>query len=542
MDIVFGETFYQKVWKGIDTLANTVKVTMGPKGRNVALYQTAETPTADPSAQVQQGAPVLITSNGAVIAKSIILPDPVENMGAQILKEAALKTSAEAGDGAATAIVLAQCVLHESWRSVSAGADPLGICRGIQKAEKIVEQALKKQTKTIRTKEEISRIAAISCQDATLGAMIGEALNTVGQEGVVNVEDSQKVESSLEILEGITFERGFTAPFMATNTDTMSAELYNPYILFCDKKFDNAQDILPALILAAEEERPILIISEGVEGEALGLIEKNKTEGDMDIVCVVAPLYGEGRRWRMADMALQTGGIYITQELGIDIRNVTRAMLGSAEKITITQNRTTIIGPRGNPELVQNRIQELRYHANNTEYEFNAQRHRERLAAFVSGIATIHVGGKTEAELKERKLRVVRAVRAAAAALEEGIVPGGGLALLNAVPELAEAAKNMEGEEKIGVNAVIRALQAPIRQIAENAGMDGSEVMAQLKLMHPGTGYDVENEVYANMMDAGITDPVKVTLAALKSAMSVAVSLLTAQVGVINTKPKEDGK
>lgn len=542
MDIVFQEEFRQKLRRGVDTLADAVRVTLGPKGRNVAMHQKAELHGADYSDRAQKNAPVLITNDGATIAQGIVLEDPVENMGAQILKEAAAKTNTAAGDGTTTAIVLTQAILHDAWRSISAGADPMAIRRGIEKAVEIAQTELNSQVVPIRTQKEISTVASISCQDPELGCLVGEALEKVGLEGVIQVEDSQKVETTLEIQEGISFDRGFTAQFMATNTDSMTAELYDPYILFCDTKFDNQQDLLPVLILAAEDERPILIVSEGVEGEALGLIERNKTEGDMDIVCVIAPLYGDGRRWRMADMALQTGGVYVTKELCMDIRNVTRDMLGTAQKVTITQNRTTMVGPAGDPILVENRIKELRHYAANTDYEFNAQRHRERLAAFVSGIATIHVGGKTEAELWERKMRVEDAVRAATAAYEEGVIPGGGVALLNTVPALTVLANSLEGDEKTGVQAVIRAMQAPVRQIAQNAGLDGSAVAAKLMLTSAGTGYDADKETYVNMMEAGILDPVKVTRIALKCALSVASSLLTAEAGVVEAVHRENKK
>ncbi len=536
MEIAFNQPFRQRLLAGIDKMADAVKVTLGPKGRNAAMHQKANLRGAAYSDRARSDAKVLITNDGVTIAQSIVLPDPIENMGAQLLKEAALKANTDAGDGTTTAIVLTQCVLREAMRAIAAGADPLAIRRGISKATHIAEGVLASQAVPVRTREEISRTAAISCQDAVLGAMVGEALSRVGLEGVIHVEDSQKVETTLEILEGIIFDRGFLAPFMATNVDTMTAELNAPYILLCDTKFDNAQDLIPALILAAEDDRPILILSDGVEGEALGLIEVNKTEGDMDIVCVLAPLYGEGRRWRMADLALQTGGMYVTKELGLDIREVTRAMLGTAEKVIVTQNRTTIIGPGGDPVLVEKRIQELRHYANNTDYDFNAQRHRERLAAFVSGIATIHVGGKTETELWERKMRIEDAVHAARAAYEEGVVPGGGTALLNTIPNLNILADSMENDEKIGVKAFIRAMEAPVRQIAENAGVDGSVVAAKLKLAKSGMGYDAETESYVDMMQAGITDPVKVTRTALKAAMSVASTVLTAEAGLVDTR------
>ena len=539
MEIAFNQRFRQRMLTGIDKMADAVKATLGPKGRNVAMHQKANLRGSEYFDRARKDAKVLITNDGATIAQGIVLPDPIENMGAQLLKEAALKANADAGDGTTTAIVLTQCVLHEAMRAIAAGADPLAIRRGIAKAADAVEKALFTQAVPVRARDAISRVAAISCQDEALGAMVGEALSQVGLEGVIHVEDSQKVETSLEILEGIVFDRGFAAPFMATNVDTMTAELDNPYILLCDTKFDNSEDLLPALILAAEDERPILILSEGVEGEAMGLIQVNKTQGDMDIVCVQAPLYGEGRRWRMADMALQTGGMYITKELGLHIRDVTRAMLGTARKVVVTQNRTTIIGPGGDPVLVEKRIQELRYFANNTDYEFNAERHRERLAAFVSGVATIYVGGKTETELWERKMRIEDAVHAAQAAYEEGVVPGGGVALLNTIPALKAMAESMENEERIGVHAVMRAMEAPVRQIAENAGLDGSMVAAKLKLTQPGIGYNAESESYVDMVEAGITDPVKVTRSAMKSAMSVAATILTAEVGLVDIREEK---
>lgn len=539
MEIAFNQRFRQRMLTGIDKMADAVKATLGPKGRNVAMHQKANLRGSEYSDRARKDAKVLITNDGSTIAQGIVLPDPIENMGAQLLKEAALKANADAGDGTTTAIVLTQCVLHEAMHAIAAGADPLAIRRGIAKAADAVEKALFTQAVPVRARDAISRVAAVSCQDELLGTMVGEALSQVGLEGVIHVEDSQKVETTLEILEGIVFDRGFAAPFMATNVDTMTAELDNPYILLCDTKFDNSEDLLPALILAAEDERPILILSEGVEGEAMGLIQVNKTQGDMDIVCVQAPLYGEGRRWRMEDMALQTGGMYITKELGLHIRDVTRAMLGTAQKVVVTQNRTTIIGPGGDPVLVEKRIQELRYFAKNTDYEFNAERHRERLAAFVSGVATIYVGGKTETELWERKMRIEDAVHAAQAAYEEGVVPGGGVALLNTIPALKAMADSMENEERIGVHAVMRAMEAPVRQIAENAGLDGSMVAAKLKLAQPGIGYNAESESYVDMVEAGITDPVKVTRSAMKAAMSVAATILTAEVGLVDIREEK---
>lgn len=542
MEIVFEEELRRRMMAGVDTMADAVKATLGPKGRNVAMHQKSNLHGADYADRAGKEAKVLITNDGATIAQSLILSDPVENMGAQLLKEAAMKANSSAGDGTTTAIVLAQRAMHEIYRGISAGGDPLAIRRGMNKAVKTVKKALLAQAQPIQTRQEIAAVATISCQDTLLGDMVGQALDKVGLEGVISVTDSQKTETTLEILEGIVFDRGFTAPYMATNTDTMTAELYDPYILFYDGKLDNAQDIIPALILAAEDGRPMLILSDGVEGEALGLIERNKTEGDLDVVCVVAPLYGDGRRWRMTDMALQTGGTFITKELCMNIRDVTRDMLGTAQKATITLNRTTIVGPGGDPLLVENRIKELRHYAQNTDYAFNAQRHRERLAAFVSGIASISVGGKTETELWERKMRVEDAVQAARAAYEQGIVPGGGLALWNTLPALRALLPQAERDEGIGIQAVIQAVQAPLRQIADNAGVDGSAVIARLSLAQSGIGYDAKEDRYVDMLQAGIIDPVKVTCAAFESAMSVAATIMTAEAGLTGNHSQEVAK
>lgn len=534
MEITYNEAARRGMLSGIDKLADTVKVTLGPKGRNVAMYQKANLRDADYSGRAQAGAHVLVTNDGVTIAKSIVLADPLENMGAQLLRQAAVKTNDGAGDGTTTAIVLAQSLLHGAIRNLAAGADPLALRRGLMAAAKTAAELLRNSAKPIVTQEALSQVAAVSCQDRELGEMVGKALHTVGLEGVVTVEDGQRLETTLDLMEGIVFERGFLTPLMTTDEGQTVAELHDPYILLCDTKFTDPQDLIPALICAAEDERPCLIISEGVEGEALGLVHTNKTEGDMDIVCVNAPLYGEGRRWRMEDLAVQTGGAFITKEMGMNIREVTRDMLGTAEYVKVTKQRTLIVGAGGDPAAVQARVNELRYLVEHTDYAFNQERYRERLAAFVSGVAKIDVGGRTEPEIWERKMRIEDAVNAARAAYEEGVVAGGGAALLALVPRLAALADTLEGDERTGAKLLLHAAGAPQRLIAENAGMEGSAVEAKVLASPPGTGYDAESGRYTDMLEAGILDPVKVTRLALECAVSVASTLLTTQAAAVH--------
>ena len=532
MDIIHNDRILRGLLSGIDKLANAVKATIGPKGRNVAMYQKANIQGAQYSDRARTGAHILVTNDGVTIAKSIVLDDPVENMGVQLLQEAASKVNDAVGDGTSTAIIMTQALIQEAFRSIAAGADPMAMRRGIQKAGRAALAQLAESAKPISTREDISKVAAISCQDPELGDLIGQALDAVGLDGFISVEDSQRVDTSLEILEGIVFERGFAAPQMATDEAQTVAELYDPYILFADMKFTNAQDLIPALILAAEDERSILILSDGVEDDALALVLKNKVEGDMDIVCVTAPLYGEGRTWRMSDMAVQTGGTYITKELGSDIRDITRDAFGTAAYVKVTRNQTVITGPGGDPVAVQDRINELKYLVENTEYEFNRERYQERLAKFVSGVAKISVGGRTEPELWERKMRVEDAVHAACAAYDGGVVPGGGIALLNLIQGLTHLADSLEGDERTGVMTVVSALKAPARQILENAGLDGRSLVAKLLEKEPGTGYDISSGRYVDMIAAGIMDPVKVTSMALECALSSSATLLTTQAGV----------
>ena len=529
MAIIHGEAAREKLLEGIDELAEAVASTLGPKGRNIAMHQKAALYGADYGARAAAGAHVLITNDGVTIAKEISFADPVKNMGAQLMKEAAVKANDEAGDGTTTAIVLAQAILQGAFRNIAAGADPLALRRGIKRAGELAVEKLAASAVKIETQDDIAHVATISCQDLELGAMVGEAIYRVGLEGVVNIDDSQRLETELNVDEGIVFDRTMISPHMATDKRSGEAVLENPYILITDKKFENPQDIIPALICAAEDGRDILVLCDALEGDALAIVMRNKLEGDMNVVCVQAPAYGEGRRWRMDDIAVQTGGMYVSEEMGLSVRDVTREMLGSADRVKVTRKRTIISGSHGDPDAIAKRIAELRYRAENTDYEFNRKRHEERLAAFVSGVASISVGGATEPEQWERKMRVEDAVNAARAAFEEGVVAGGGLALLNLVPAVEELAATLEGDERTGARIAIEALKAPVKRIANNAGANGGVVVEKLSEAPEGTGFDASRNAYVDMFETGIIDPVRVTRSALEAAFSVAETLLVTE-------------
>ena len=536
MAIIQGDEAREALLCGINELADAVSATLGPKGRNVAMHQKANLYGSDYGERARSGAPVLITNDGVTIAKEISFADPVKNMGAQLMKEAAVKANDEAGDGTTTAIVLAQALLQGAFRNIAAGADPLALRRGMKQAGELALERLAATAVPVTTEADIAHVATISCQDDELGAMVGEALYRVGLEGVVNVDGSQRMETTLAVDEGIVFDRGLLSPHMATDTRTGEAVLEEPYILICDKKFENAQDIIPALICAAEDGRDILVICDGIEGDALALVMRNKLEGDMNVACVQAPAYGEGRQWRLDDIAIQTGGMFISEEMGLSIRDVTREMLGSAERVKITRKRTIISGGHGDQEAIDRRVAELRYRAENTDYEFNRKRHAERLAAFVSGVATIAVGGVTETEQWERKMRVEDAVNAARAAFEEGVVAGGGVALLSAASALQELAEKLGGDERTGARIAIDACRAPLLRIAANAGANGHIVAERLNEAPAGTGYDAARDQYVDMFEAGIIDPLRVTRTAVEAAFSVAETLLVSEATVTPVK------
>ena len=540
MDMAPGQKIQKRMMAGIEKLAGAVKMTLGPLGRNAVLHQKANLYGADYSDIPQAGSHVLVTNDGVTIAKSIVLADPYENMGASFLRDAAVKTNEVVGDGTSTTIVLAESILRDAFRNITAGASPTGIRQGIQAAAETAQKALAASAMPITTQEEITHIATVSCQDEKLGAMVGEALHTIGLEGVVTVGESGRAETSLTIEQGTVLDRGLISPLMATDKTKTLAELRNPYILICDEKFTDPQDLLPALILAAEAGRSCLIICEGIEGNALGLILKNKLEGDMDVACVTAPLYGEGRKWRMEDLAIQVGGAFVTKELGYDVRQITEDMLGTALYVKTTGHQTIIIGGGGKQEEIDRQIEKLRYLAEHMDYDFNKNRYQERLARFVSGIAHIEVGGRTEPELWERKMRAEDAVGAARAAFEKGIVPGGGIALFNLAPCLDCLAKNFQGDEKLGIRIVRDAVKAPARQILENAGLDSAALFARLEELAPGIGYDLFSGHYVNMISAGIIDPFPVVSMALHTACSVAGTVLTAEGGISVPKKETD--
>ena len=538
-DIVFGEDIRHRMMSGIDKLADAVKATLGPKGRNATMHQKAGLRGADYSDTAMADAKVLVTNDGVTIARAFVLEDPVENMGVELMKSVAIKTNDTAGDGTTTATILAQAILQEGFKNVASGANPIQLQKGILKATDCAVEALHENAIEISTKEEISNVAAISCEDKELGALVGEALDRVGMEGVIKVDETGKYVTTLDIQEGIVFERGFISPYMCTDKNQTVCELKDAYILMTDKEVTSPQDLVPALMLAAEDGKSFLLICNGLEADALTLINNPLHELELDMCAIVAPNYGEGREWRMEDLAVQTGGTYVSDKFGLDIRKVTREQLGTAADIRITKMQTVITGAGGDPEAVEKRTQELRYLVEHTDYEFNKQRYEERLAKFVSGVAVIDVGGQTQTELWERKMRIEDAVNAARASLEEGIVAGGGIAYLDVLDTVSAFADTLDGDERTGAKVLLEALKAPTRQIALNAGLDGPAVLAHLAEQPKGTGYDVDTDTYVDMVKSGIIDPVKVSRLALESAASIASTLLTTEAGLADTPAPE---
>lgn len=537
--IVYGEEFRKRMLRGMNQLAEAVKPTLGPNGRNTVMYQKAQHQGAEYSDRALAGAKAMVINDGATIAKGIVLEDPVEDLGAQLLRQASQTTNDQAGDGTTTAVVLTQAILNRSLTVLASGAHPLLLNKGIQGGTRAAVDALADLAKSVETQEDLSGVAAISCKDPAIGSVVGQALHAVGPEGIVEVEDSGRRETSLEIQEGIVFERGFLSPMMCTNQEQTEALLEDPMILLYDGKFTTAQALLPVMILAAEADRSLLLICEGLEDDAMGLLLQNKLQGDMQVVAVMPPLYGDGRKWRMEDLAVQTGARLVSKDFGLEVQDVTADWLGSAQQVRVTKTQTVITGPGGDPAAIDQRIRELRYLAGHTDYDFNRKRYQERLAKFVSGVAKIQVGGLTELEITERKFRVEDAVAAARAAWEEGVVPGGGTALLRAAPAVRAWAQSREGDEKTGALILAQALEAPVRQIAENSGLDGSVVVGRLSALPPEMGFDAENDEYVDMAAAGILDPTKVTRLALENAVSVASTLLTSQVCLVEGTTKE---
>ncbi|MEO3945579.1 chaperonin GroEL [Gorillibacterium sp. CAU 1737] len=522
-DIQFGEDARRGMLRGVDALANAVKVTLGPKGRNVVLEKKFGSP--------------LITNDGVTIAKEIELEDAFENMGAQLVKEVATKTNDVAGDGTTTATVLAQAMIREGLKNVTAGANPMVIRRGIEKAVKAAVEELARIAKPIEGKKSIAQVASISAADEELGQLIAEAMEKVGNDGVVTVEESKGFTTELEVVEGMQFDRGYISPYMITDTDKMEAVLDDPFILITDKKISNIQEILPILEKVVQQGRPLIIIAEDVEGEAQATLIVNKLRGTFTCVAVKAPGFGDRRKAMLQDIAALTGAQVITEELGLDLKSTTIDQLGRARQVRVTKENTIIVDGNGDKKDIGARISQIKAQLEETTSEFDKEKLQERLAKLAGGVAVIKVGAATETELKERKLRIEDALNSTRAAVEEGIVSGGGTALVNVYG--AVAAVEATGDEKTGVNIVLRALEEPIRTIATNAGQEGSVVVQRLKSEEVGIGYNAATDEWVNMFNAGIVDPAKVTRSALQNAASVAAMFLTTE-AVIADKPEKD--
>ncbi|MFC4100855.1 chaperonin GroEL [Paenibacillus xanthanilyticus] len=522
-DIKFGEDARRAMLRGVDALANAVKVTLGPKGRNVVLEKKFGSP--------------LITNDGVSIAKEIELEDAFENMGAQLVKEVATKTNDVAGDGTTTATVLAQAMIREGLKNVTAGANPMVIRKGIEKAVKAAVTELQAIAKPIEGKQSIAQVAAISSADDEVGQLIAEAMEKVGNDGVITVEESKGFVTELEVVEGMQFDRGYLSPYMITDTDKMEAVLDNPFILITDKKISNIQEILPVLEKVVQSGKQLLIIAEDVEGEALATLLVNRLRGTFTCVAVKAPGFGDRRKAMLGDIAALTGGQVITEELGLELKSTTVDQLGSARQVRISKENTIVVDGAGDKKDIDVRVSQIRAQLEETTSDFDREKLQERLAKLAGGVAVIKVGAATETELKERKLRIEDALNSTRAAVEEGIVSGGGTALVNVYG--AVAAVQASGDEQTGVNIVLRALEEPVRTIAANAGQEGSVVVERLKKEAIGIGYNAATGEWVNMFEAGIVDPAKVTRSALQHAASVAAMFLTTE-AVVADKPEKD--
>ena len=522
-DIKYSQKARGAILRGVDTLADAVKVTLGPRGRNVILEKSFGSPT--------------ITKDGVTVAKEIELEDRFENMGAQMVKEVASKTSDVAGDGTTTATVLAQAIYKEGSKLVAAGVNPMAIKRGIEKAVEVVVEELKRLSKPTKDQEEIAQVGTISANnDTTIGNIIAEAMNKVGKEGVITVEEAKGMETNLEIVEGMQFDRGYLSPYFVTDPEKMTVTMANPYILLNEKKVSSMKDMIPILEQIARMGKPLLIIAEDVEGEALATLVVNKLRGTLQVTAVKAPGFGDRRKAMLDDIAILTGGKVISEDLGVKLESVTLNDLGTAKTVTIDKDNTTIVDGGGNRKDLEGRVKQIRIQIDETTSDYDREKLQERLAKLVGGVAVIHVGAATETEMKEKKARVEDALNATRAAVEEGIVPGGGVALLRAGKALDKL--TLEGEEQSGVTLVRRALEEPIRQIANNAGAEGSVVVEKVKDQKGGFGFNAETGKYEDLMKAGIIDPTKVTRFALQNASSVAALLLTTE-AMIAEKPKD---
>ena len=522
-EIKFSEDARSKMLKGVDKLANTVKSTIGPKGRNVVLEQSYGSPT--------------ITNDGVTIAKAIDLEDHFENMGAKLVSEVASKTNDIAGDGTTTATVLTQAIVNEGMKNVTAGANPVGIRRGIELATKAAVDALHEMSHTVESKSDIAQVASISSANEEVGKLIADAMEKVGNDGVITIEESKGIDTSLDVVEGMQFDRGYLSQYMVTDNDKMEADLDNPYILLTDKKISNIQEVLPLLQSIVQQGRPLLIIADDVDGEALPTLVLNKIRGTFNVVAVKAPGFGDRRKAMLQDIATLTGAIVITDDLGLQLKDTTVEQLGSAGKVTVTKENTTIVEGAGDKDKIAERVEQIKKQISETTSDFDREKLQERLAKLSGGVAVIKVGAATETELKERKYRIEDALNATRAAVEEGFVPGGGTALVNVIGKVA--ALEEEGDVQTGINIVKRALEEPVRQIAENTGLEGSVIVEKLKEQKPGVGFNAATNEWVDMVEAGIVDPTKVTRSALQNAASVSALLLTTE-AVVADKPEPE--
>ena len=522
--IAYGEEARKSLQKGIDQLADTVKITLGPKGRNVVLDK-------------KFGAP-LITNDGVTIAKEIELEDPFENMGAQLVKEVATKTNDAAGDGTTTATLLAQALVREGMKNVTAGANPMVLKKGIQRAVQTAVDTVISHSQKVNGSADIARVATVSCGDEVIGNLIAEAMEKVSADGVITLEESKTAETYTEVVEGMQFDRGYISPYMVTDTDKMEAVLDDALLLITDKKISNIQEILPLLEQIVQSGKKLLIIAEDIEGEALTTLLLNKLRGTFTCVAVKAPGFGDRRKEMLRDIAILTGGEVISSDLGLELKDTTVAQLGRASQVKVQKENTIIVGGAGSKEAIAERVGQIRSQIAASTSEFDTEKLQERLAKLAGGVAVIKVGAATEIEMKEKKMRIEDALSATKAAVEEGIVAGGGTALINAIPAVQALVDSLDGDERTGAKIVLKALEEPVRQIAENAGFEGSVVVSKVKESPEGIGFNAASDEYVNMIDAGIVDPVKVTRSALQNAASVSGMLLTTEAGI--TEIKED--
>lgn len=525
-EIKFAKDARASLEAGVNKLADTVKVTLGPKGRNVILDK-------------KFGAP-LITNDGVTIAKEIELEDKFENMGAQLVKEVATKTNDVAGDGTTTATVLAQAIIREGLKNVTAGSNPILLRKGIKKAVDIAVEELKHNSKEINTEEEIAQVGAISAGDEEVGKLIAEAMKTVGKDGVITIEESKSMVTELESVEGMQFDRGFVSAYMVNDVEKMEAVLENPYILITDKKISNIQEILPLLEELVQHGGKLLIIAEDLEGEALSTLVVNKLRGTFDVVAVKAPAFGDRRKAMLEDLAILTGGRFVSTELGFDLKDVQLEMLGRAQTVKVNKETTTIVGGVGSKEDISHRINQIKMQMADSTSDFDREKLAERLAKLSGGVAVVKVGAATEVEMKERKLRIEDALNATKAAVQEGIVAGGGTAFVSVIPAVDKLVASLDGEEKLGAQIIRRALEEPLRQIAINAGLEGSVIIQNVINSDSQMGFDALNEDYVNMIEAGIVDPTKVSRSALQNASSIASVFLTTEAAIADLPGDDD--